>query len=195
MKFKLLLIILILPFSFIAKSQNIQKELSQSDIKKALKIKGLEIFKFNFDSVDTDYNLTVHIDEISKDSILKTEVRHFYSWQKDSKKKNLSIITNKNRHSPATSYINFIHPNIESTIRFDFSEKFNREHIWRSIKPGKIVYNKKVPLLFYGMMWEDSYKGQKIYRFCWGEDITRKMDNENLNKVEHMLLISYELKK
>ena len=44
-------------------------------------------------------------------------------------------------------------------------------------------------------MWEDSYKGQKIYRFCWGEDITRKMDNENLNKVEHMLLISYELKK
>jgi hypothetical protein len=195
MRSNLLLILLILSFSFIGKSQNIQKGLSQADIRNALKIKGLEIFKFDFDSIDTDYNLTIHIEEIGNDSVIETKVRNFYSWQKDLAKKNLTIITNKNSNSPSTSYISFIHPNSETSIRFDFSEKFNREHIWKPIKQGKIVYNQKVPLLFYGMMWEDSFLGQKIYRFCWGEDITRKMDNENFNKIEHMLLISYELKK
>jgi len=195
MKTKALLITLILFFPFIVVSQSLKSELNSTDIRAALKLSGLEIFKFNFDSVKPDYNLIVYIEEISKDSIICKETSRIRPWKSELLKKELSIITKTSSDTSSVYWINLLHPNMRRTIPFNILPKYRETHIWMPIKQNEIVYDQKIPLLFYGMMWKDSYKGQQIRRFCLGGDITRKMENKNLKKVEHMLLISYELKK
>eukprot|EP01029_Cantina_marsupialis_P024551 TRINITY_DN633834_c0_g1_i1.p1 TRINITY_DN633834_c0_g1~~TRINITY_DN633834_c0_g1_i1.p1 ORF type:complete len:174 (+),score=11.02 TRINITY_DN633834_c0_g1_i1:41-523(+) len=154
---------------------------------------GLEVFKYNFDSINQDYQLLIHIDEIANDSIIKSKSFKFQNWNADQNNKEIKFISRIASDSTDTYWIKISHPKMVTKVPFNIAKKYRHTHYWQQVKEGPIEYNKKTPLLFYGMAWEFEYKGKKGRRFCWGEEFKRDLSNEVLKKVEHMILISYEL--
>jgi len=192
---KKLLIGLILIIPFFASAQSLNKTLEPKDVSTALKMMGLEVFKFDFESVKDGYNLIVHIEEFENDSIIKHKKHQFGSWKPEAKTKELKLFSKISSNTTETYWLSIVHLNGECTDRFDIASQFRKKHYWLPIKQGEIVYEQKMPLLFYGMAWEDELNGIKVLRFCWGEKVDRDMKNETLKKVEHKILISYELVK
>lgn len=193
MKMKIIICFFLLIFPNLTKSQELIEDLNTKDLNDAIEMLGIDIFKFNFDSIENDYGLKIYLEEIAKDSVIKQQVKNFGPWDNESKHKRLKIISETKKDSVVK--IKLLHPNMEIMPKFDIKPVYRKAHFWEPIKQNGLNYDEKTPLIFYGMSWEDEYKGKKIRRFCWGEKITRKMDNENLDKIEHMILISYELVK
>jgi len=193
MKIKLVIIFSLLIFPHLTKSQERIEDLNTKDINDAIEMLGVDIFKFNFDPIQNDYRLKIYLEEIAKDSVINRKVKNFGQWGNDSKHKRLKIISNTKKDSVAT--FKLLHPNMEIMTRFNIKPTYRKAHYWKPIKQNELNYSGKTPLIFYGMSWEDEYNGQKIRRFCWRNEIARKMENDNLDKIEHMILISYELEK
>lgn len=192
---KKLLIGLILLIPYFASAQSLNKTLESQDISTALKMMGLEVFKFNFESVKDGYTLIVYIDEFENDSIIKHKKHQFGSWKPDAKVKELKLFSKISSATAETYWLNIVHPNRECTDRFDIASRFRKAHYWMPIKQGEIVYEQKTPLLFYGMAWEYELNGRLVRRFCWGEEVDRDMKNKTLNMLEHKIVISYKLVK
>ena len=193
MKIKLVIIFSLLIFPYITKSQERIENINTKELNDAIEMLGVDIFKFSFDSIENDYGLKLYLEEITKDSVITRVVKNFGQWKNGSKHKKLKIISNTKKDSVAA--IKLLHPNMEIMTKFDIKSIYRNAHYWKPIKQNGLNYDEKTPLIFYGMSWEDEYEGKKIRRFCWGDEITRKMDNENLDKIEHMILISYKLVK
>lgn len=119
----------------------------------------------------------------------------FGKWQADAEQKEFKLISYIESDSFDVYWLNLVHPNMELNSRINIPAEYSNAHYWMKIAPGAVEYDTKVPLLFCGLSWEDEIQGIKIGRFCWGEDIQRAMQNETLDNIEHMILISYELKK
>jgi len=195
MNIKITLIALFVIMPMFISAQSLNRELKSEDISAALKMIGLEVYKYSFDASNIDYNLILHLEEIANDSILNKKSYNLGKWKPEIKTKELKIISNISSDTSETYWLNIVHPNMEFVQPFNISKAFRKAHYWMQIKQGEIVYEQKTPLLFYGMAWEDEFRGMKILRFCWGEDIGRDMKNETLKKVEHKILVSYELVK
>ncbi|MBI9058460.1 MAG: DUF5041 domain-containing protein [Labilibaculum sp.] len=191
--FKYLFIALLTLPSTALNAQTFNDKLEVDDVSDALKMLGLEVFKYNFDSINQDYQLLIHIDEIANDSIITSKSFKFRNWNAEQKNKEIKFISKIASDNADTYWIKIVHPKMVTTVPFNIAEKYRHIHHWQQIKKGPIEYNRKTPLLFYGMAWEDEYNGKKFRRFCWGEEIGRDLSNKTLKKVEHMILISYEL--
>lgn len=183
----------LLLFTILAHGQGLNEELESADIKAALKMLGIEIFKYDFSQQKEDFNLIIHLDELADDSVIISKSYNLGKWDSVAKLKELRIIPKISSDTTSIYWVKISHPNMEFTERFDISPEFRHPHFWHQIQPGEIVYSKKTPLVFYGMSWESEFNGMKIRRFCWGQQIDREMKNETLKKVGHMILISYEL--
>lgn len=194
MKLKSFFCSLFLLSFLISNSQDIIRDYNSRDIEAALKLIGIEIFKFDFGASENGFNLIIYLDEIAYDSIISNQTFSFGQWRNDLTEKELKIIPKITNYNDSVYWCNIIHPNAHILLRFDISEEFRRAHHWMIIEQDEIIYDKKTPLLFYGMAWEDYFNDQKIMRFCWGENITRGMDNVSLKNIDHMVLISYELR-
>jgi len=194
MKRKMIGILLLFPM--LLEAQSLVEKLDSDDLSSAIKMLGIEAFKYDFGKQDIQYSLTVHVDELVDGSITKSKSYQFGNWTTEQLKKELKFFSRRTSDTSSTYWFKFSHPNMETTERFVLPAEFRKiPHSWKQIAPGEIVYDKKVPLLFYGMNWEGLRKGRKVMLFCWGEEITREMDDPILKKVRHMFLISYELKK
>ncbi|PKQ67530.1 hypothetical protein BZG01_07275 [Labilibaculum manganireducens] len=193
MKRLILFIATFLPI--ILNAQKLNKELESSDINEALNMMGVDIFKFDFDSVDLNYNLTLYLEEYIEDSIMIKKSFNMGKWSSDNIQKEIKLISKISSDTTKTFWFKIIHPNRQQTVRFDILPEFRSVHYWKEITADNIAYGKKTPLLFLGMAWEDSYNGMKIRRFCWGEDVKCDLKNETLKKIKHKILLSYQLEK
>ena len=185
---------MLLSSSSLTKSQELMKQVNTDDVKNALEMLGVNIFKYDFSHVENDCQLKMYYEEFAGDSVISQKVWNFYNWEKDEQPKTLKIIAST-ANKDGKYEIRTIHPNATRTYTFDIIEKYREPHYWKTIKQEYLVYNKKTPLVFYGMSWEEELRGKKVRRFCWRTEITREMDNKQLEKVEHMILISYQLNK
>ncbi|QGY42915.1 DUF5041 domain-containing protein [Maribellus comscasis] len=181
-------------YSTLLFSQKLVTELNSGDIRSALKLANIEIHKFNFSEADTVHNLTIYLDEIADDSIINHKEYNFGRWSNDLTKRQLKIMSKIDSAKDSVYFITLSHPGMQLSARFDISPEFCKNHAWMDVKQDEILYDKKTPLLFFGMFWEDEFNGQKVYRFCWGEEVTREMNNVSLDQIDHMILVSYELK-
>jgi len=186
---------ILLVFSFLLEAQPPLEKLDTEDIGSAIKMLGVEIFKYDFSKQESQYNLIVHIDEMVDGSITKSRSYKLGSWTSEQTNRELRIFSRIASDTASAYWIKVSHPNMESMERFEVPAEFRKIHFWKQIVPGEIEYDKKIPLLFYGMGWEAELKGRKVLRFCWGEDVMRDLSNQTLKKIRHMLLISYELVK
>lgn len=183
-------------FPAISGAQPPVEKLDSDDLTSAIKMLGVDVFKYDFSKQDPAYSLTVHVDEVVDGSITKSKSYQFGTWTTEQLKKELKFLSRRTSDTSSTYWFKFSHPNMETTERFVLPAEFRKiPHSWKQIAPGEIAYDKKVPLLFYGMNWEGLRKGRKVMLFCWGEEIKREMDDPILKNVRHMFLISYELKK
>ncbi len=186
---------LFLLFPLFLGAQPLVEKLDTDDISSAFKMLGIEIFKYDFSKQAPEYNLVIHVEEIVNGSVIQNKRYELGNWGKDQIKKELKIVSKITSDTTSTYWIKLSHPNMETTQRYYVSAEFRKIHFWKQITSGEIDYNQKVPLLFYGMGWEDTLKGRKILRFCWGDDVNRDMNNPTLKKIKHMILISYQLTK
>jgi len=175
-------------------AQTFDPELTTEDLKAALKLTGINIFKYDFDSAKAGYKMILFLEEMVKDSVITRKEYTIREWKND-EPRTLTILSKVPSPRTETYWINVIHPRMQFLERFDIQEKYRQPHYWKEIKQGAIVYEKKTPLLFYSMAWPDTLNGVQIMRFCWGDEVDREMKNETLKKVEHMILISYMLVK
>lgn len=175
-----------------SKAQELVQNLNFDDVKKAFKLANIELFKFDFDYVDTTKNLIIHVDELYKDSIANHKQFNFGTWN-SSETKQFTVLSKINSDKDSIYFITLSHLRMELSTRFNISPEYRKAHYWMNIEQEKIAYDQKVPLLFYGQAWEDEFNGQKILKFCWGDEVTRKMDNPSIKNIDHMILISYEL--
>jgi hypothetical protein len=192
MKHRLAGILLLVPILLGAQPQ--VEKLDSDDISSAIKMLGLEIFKYDFSKQDLQYSLVIHVDEIVNTTIVKNKSYKLGSWTAEQEKK-IKIISKVTSDTASTYWLKISHPNMETQERFNIPKEFIKIHFWKQITSGEIEYNKKTPLLFYGTGWEAVLNGRKVLRFCWGEEVSRDMSNPTLKKIEHMILISYELVK
>ncbi len=175
-------------------AQTPDPELTPEDLRSALRLTGIQIFKYDFDSVKAGYKMILFLEERVKDSVITRKEYTIREWKND-EPHTLTILSKVSSPRAETYWINVIHPQMQFLERFDIPEEYRQPHFWKQIKQGAIVYEKKTPLLFYGMAWPDTLNGMQIRRFCWGEEVGREMRNKTLKKVEHMILISYKLEK
>ncbi|KJF42931.1 DUF5041 domain-containing protein [Draconibacterium sediminis] len=190
--FTIVFICLIPALSFAQKSIS---ELNSKDLRASLKLLGVEVFKYDFSDAEPNCGLTIYIEEYNKDSLLSSHPFNFGLWDKDLGEKEFELIAKVSSDTTQTYWLNLIHPKMQVKDRINVAPEFRNAHYWMEIEEGELEYDKKIPLLFYGQAWEDEIQGMKIRRFCWGQAIGRDMKNENLEKIEHMVLISYELKR
>ena len=170
-------------------------ELDSKDLRSSLKLLGVEVFKYDFSDVEPNCGLTIFVDEYNKDSLVSSKPFNFGSWDKVPENKEFELISKVSSDTAQTYWLNLIHPRMQMVTRVDVAPEFRNAHYWMEIEQGKIEYEKKIPLFFYGQSWEAELQGMKIRRFCWGEAVGRDMKNESLENIEHMVLISYELKR
>ena len=73
-------------------------------------------------------------------------------------------------------------------------EEYQTTHIWKKVEEGEVIFYAKTPLLLYGSMWEDKAPdGRTIYRLCMDTYISRDLSNDDLEKINHMFLLSYKI--
>ena len=191
MKHKLVGLLILFPL--LLKAQPPVDKLDTGDISSAMKMLGVEIFKYDFSKQDLGYKLVIHIEEIIDGAVTQNKRYELGNWGQEQIKKELTVISKITSDTTSTYWLKLSHPNMEIMQRFSITAPFRQIHFWKQITPSEIEYNKKIPLLFYGMGWEDILKGRKVLRFCWGEEVNRDMQNPTLKKIRHMILISYEL--
>lgn len=192
---KKLIIFLIILYPLVCIGQEPIKELNSADIRSSLKLLGLEVFKYDFSPVKDDYGLTIYIDQYVNDSLVLSKPYAFGKWEADAEQKEFKLISHIESDTSDVYWLNLVHPNMELNSKVDIPVGYRNAHYWMELAPGDIEYETKVPLLFCGLSWEDEIQGMKIRRFCWGEDVQRDMQNETLDNIEHMILVSYELTK
>lgn len=190
-----LLVVTLLLVSTILDAQPPIEKPDTEDVALAIKMLGVDVFKYDFGNQDIQYALVVYIDELVDGSVIKSKSYKLGNWTAENSKRELRIFSKISSDTASVYWIKVSHPNMETMERFEVSPEFRKIHFWKQIVPGEISYNKKVPLLFYGLAWEAELKGRKVLRFCWGEEIARDMNNPTLRKVRHMFLVSYELVK
>lgn len=177
-------------------SQNIIQERDLTDYEQALELIGVKEFKFDFKNMCKNGKIKLYIDEIKIDSVLQHKEFVFnLSRVKNLKENVLKVFSFTQADTSSFLKIKLIHPSMAVSLPLNMKGSNSEPHIWKCFEIGKLEYDKKVPLLLYGSMWDDEFNGQKIKRFCWGTDLKRDMSNVELKKIPHMIVLGYELVK
>lgn len=147
------------------------------DILNALKLLGVNVYKFNIGEFDKKYNITITMDEYSDGvklnslKIAQEDNTYFYStdsvYTENSKVlydyiDQLSFYTKENDSIVYVEVSNYSH-----SSRVNFHKKNERDsqfYSWRYYRNTKWKLNIDIPLLIYASSWFDS--NNKIERFC-----------------------------
>ena len=177
-------------------SQNLLNDYKQDDYKAALELLGVNIYKFSFENIKDNYDIKIIVDEVTPDSIIFSKQFHFNPFKIEETQFNeIKIISKRESYTSETLWLKIMHPNQHTLARFDINEIYRVSHLWREFKEGELEYEKKVPILLYGTAWEVEYpNGVKLMKFCPNE-LKRDLSNEELKKMKHYFIISYELTK
>ena len=197
MKLRILTIAFLISISSLLAAQKIDNNLHSEDLKEALELAGLNIYKFDFGNIEPGYLLTVFIEELIHDTVFNSKEFMFMPAQEGSGKENIMrIIARRDDNETESFTIKFLFPTGIAQSPIEIHEDYRSEHIWMAFEEGEAVYEEKVPILMYGTMWEDELPdGTKINRFCWGTTLKRDMSNEELDNIKDMFIISYKLSK
>jgi len=177
-------------------SQNLLNDYKQDDYKASLELLGVNIYKFSFENIKDNYDIKIIVDEVTPDSIIFSKQFHFNPFKIEETQFNeIKIISKRESYTSETLWLKIMHPNQHTLARFDINEIYRVSHLWREFKEGELEYEKKVPILLYGTAWEVEYpNGVKLMKFCPNE-LKRDLSNEELKKMKHYFIISYELTK
>jgi hypothetical protein len=197
MKPRILIVTLLISISTFITAQKRDNDLKIEDVKNALEMAGFNIYKYDFGNIESGHLLTVYIEELIQDTVFNSKEMRFMPVQEGSGKENIMKIIARQDDSESESFIiKFLFPTMMNQSPIEIHEDYRSEHIWMPFEEGEVVYEEKIPILMYGAMWEDELpSGMKIKRFCWGTTLKRDMSNEELDNIEHMFVISYELTK
>jgi hypothetical protein len=197
MKPKALIVFILITLSPFVTAQKLENELQLADIKDALEMTGLHIYKYDFGNIEPGYLLTFYIEEIIKDTVFDSKELRFMPVEEGSGKENImKIIAKRDDYKSESFIIKFVFPTMMYQSPVKLHEDYRIEHIWKAFEEGDLFYERKTPLLLYGSMWEDELPdGMKVKRFCWDTTLKRDMSNEELENIEHMFVIGYELTK
>lgn len=195
MNTKVLFVTIILTFPILVQGQKYEMEVQLSDIEDALNTAGIEISKFDFGEIREGHRLIFYLEEIIHDTIYKSYEFPASGINSTNNGKNaIKIITKRNSYNSESFIINFIFPKGENKKIIKIHEEYQTTHIWKKVEEGEVIFYAKTPMLLYGSMWEDKAPdGRTIYRLCMDTYISRDLSNDDLEKINHMFLLSYKI--
>jgi len=176
--------------------------INSNDIIKALKMSGIEIFKYSIGKFDKKYKITFFIDEYKSDSLFQekviyrgTNIRKYFDDNKVLQTGYISkmrIITKENGDNCKLSI------NIEDLIlnrEFSFKKTYNRQFFkWRPYVNTLYKVNHKVPVMAYISSWKEK---NGYIRHCGIRELTEGgVDTEKFfKKSPNYFIISYLIEK
>ena len=180
-------------------------DITNEDLINALSFAGLDIFKFNLDSLKNDCNLLILSDEYAgKNNLIRTDtllnINTLYKkWIKDTSWiddyiNQIRFITKVENDSwdKVKLYIDTKPVGTKHELTID--KKYARKHYWVKFSKSKLALDKKIPLLFLGSEWDDIIGGKKVPRFCSHKNISPDLSDETIKFIPHFYIISYLLK-
>ena len=180
---------------------------TQEDIFLALQVfSGIDIYKFNLDSINQDYHIYIVADEyVKRDSIIKSDTLYDYQAlykkylpdgsSKDAYLDSLGIFTKVSNDSYNDVKLHIRTKAFGCISQIKFDNKYNRKHYWVRFKKSKYSVGKKIPLLFYGSEWDGICDGQKCPRFCAPNNLNPELIEDEIINIPHFCVISYTLEK
>lgn len=159
---------------------------NQNDLIAALKIAGIQIFKFNTGEFDKKQTFIIQLEEFSNDSLISQRVLYTgRNWHTlydidnqgiDEFINLLSIITKENQNSCQLSI------NIHGTTinrEFEFTKTYSRQFfLWKKYSETQWKLNEKTPVLAFVSSWKDN---RGFIRLCGvselknGDEETKKL--------------------
>ena len=195
MKKQTLILILTLTSIFVnIHSQSISTDYTDEDFNAAFELLGLSLYKIDFAGMKENTYIKVTIDEHIPDSIINSKTYNFYpSKVKENQSNEIKVYSKRASYNSETIWLNIVHPSMHVLNRLDLDEQFRDTHFWRNFEPGGLEYERKIPVLVYGMAWEVTYpSGVTLMKFC-PDNLHRDLSNEAFKKMNHYYIISYEL--
>ena len=154
----LILIIILTAICVRNYSQSTSTDYNDEDINTAFELLGLNLNKLDFTGVKENTYIIVTVDEHIPDSIIYSKTYYFDpSKVKENQSNEIKIYSKRASYHSETIWLNIVHPSMQVLDRFDLDEQFQDKHYWRDFEPGKLEYERKIPVLVYGMAWKVTY--------------------------------------
>ena len=200
-----ILILSFLTISFILAQQNsyesheINKQsINQQDIIDALKMSGLEIFKFSLGEFSDKYKFSFVLEELTRDSLIQKTVLYeginifkYYDNEGKLVEDYISQIRVISKEEENDCLLSIDLPGTKLDRQFAFVKTYNRQFFrWRRFAETNWTLNKKTPLMAYISSWRDE---TGYIRHCGVRQLKErdKSTNEFFSKSPSYFILSY----
>jgi hypothetical protein len=173
------------------------KNINTKDVIDALAFSGVEIFKFEVDSLIEQHKFYLILEEYAgKDNLINTDTLIGQKpFEIESKNINeIRFITKIENSSYETTYLYISTPVISTWKEIKMDNKYIRKHYWIKFAKTKIEVDKNIPLLFYASEWDTIFNGERTTRFCSMKEIPVDLSGDAIIEMPHFFIINYLIK-
>ncbi len=195
-------LLLVVTIPSLAQFNTQYKDISSRDLIDALQFAGIDIFKFNVDSLQHNYDFFITVDEYDSthglrriDTLLAFQTQ--YDRPSDTGERTKAYI---DRFRFITKVLNNKYDTIYLHIGTDFvstwrtlqiAPLFARKHYWVRFRDQQTTIGKSIPLLFYGSEWTETIDGAQTTRFCSRAELDSQLNDPTIKLIPHYFIIGY----
>lgn len=187
---------------FIDDYDNINKE----DIIDVLEFSGINIIKLKLEELNENHTFKIILDEYAgKNNFIKSDtlINYFTQYEVfvtdkeyvDKYLNSLKLYSRIINNKYDVLYLQLKAGIITTNKNIMIKEPYQKKHYWVKFKKTEFQTGLKIPLLFYGSEWDETFNGITHPMFCSYKEISPTLSDESLEKIPHFYIISYQYDK